>query len=36
MIHCENPRIVVFTSHHALPHYRLDGLSAHQLLLVGY
>ena len=25
VIHCENPHIVVFTSHHALPHYKLDG-----------
>ena len=33
VIHCENPHIVVFTSHHALPHYRLRRLPAHQLLL---
>ena len=25
MIHCENPAIVVFTSHHALPHWKLEG-----------
>ncbi len=33
VIHCENPNIVVFTSHHALPHYEARGLPAHQLLL---
>ena len=33
VIHCENPHIVVFTSHHALPHYRLRRLPADQLLL---
>ena len=27
------PRIVVYTSHHALPHYKLRRLPAHQLLL---
>ena len=33
MIHCENPHIVVFTSHHALPHYKLDGCRRIKLLL---
>src|ERR1700760_5164539 len=25
VIHCENARQTVYTSHHALPHYKLDG-----------
>jgi len=25
VIHCENPNIVVFTSHRALPHFKLEG-----------
>src|SRR5580704_6540286 len=25
VIHCENAHITVFTSHHALPHWKLDG-----------
>ena len=33
VIHCENPHIVVYTSHHALPRYKLARLPAHQLLL---
>lgn len=36
VIHCENPRIVVFTSHHALPHYRLDGCRHISFFSVGY
>ena len=33
IIHCENPHIVVFTSHHALPALQARRLQAHQLLL---
>jgi hypothetical protein len=36
VIHCENPHIVVFTSHHALPHYRLDGCRHVSFFSVGY
>ena len=36
VIHCENPRIVVFTSHHALPHYKLDGCKRISFFSVGY
>ena len=36
VIHCENPRIVVFTSHHALPHYKLDGCRHISFYSVGY
>src|ERR1700732_4317661 len=25
VIHCQNSHVIVFTSHHALPHYSLDG-----------
>jgi hypothetical protein len=35
-IHCQNPRIIVFTSHHALPHYRLDGCRRISFYSVGY
>ncbi len=35
-IHCENPRIVVFTSHHALPHYTLHGCRHISFFSVGY
>ena len=36
VIHCENPRIVVFTSHHAMPHYKLDGCRRISFYSVGY
>jgi hypothetical protein len=36
VIHCENPRIVVFTSHHAKPHYKLDGCKRISFYSVGY
>jgi len=36
VIHCQNPRIVVFTSHHALPHYKLDGCKRISFYSVGY
>jgi hypothetical protein len=35
-IHCENPHIVVFTSHHALPHYKLHGCRHVSFYSVGY
>jgi hypothetical protein len=36
VIHCENARIVVYTSHHALPRYRLDGCHRVSFYSVGY
>jgi hypothetical protein len=36
VIHCQNPDIVVFTSHHALPHYKLDGCRRISFYSVGY
>jgi hypothetical protein len=36
VIHCENPHIVVFTSHHALPRYRLHGCRHISFFSVGY
>jgi hypothetical protein len=36
VIHCENPHIVVFTSHHALPHYKLQGCRHISFFSVGY
>jgi hypothetical protein len=36
VIHCESPRIVVFTSHHAKPHYKLDGCRRISFYSVGY
>src|SRR5271166_4594194 len=36
VIHCENPAIVVFTSHAALPHYRLEGCRRVSFYSVGY
>jgi RTX calcium-binding nonapeptide repeat (4 copies) len=36
VVHCENPQIVVFTSHHALPHYKLDGCRHISFYSVGY
>jgi hypothetical protein len=35
-IHCENPRIVIFTSHKALPHYKLIGCKRVSFYSVGY
>jgi hypothetical protein len=36
IVHCENPRIVLYTSHHALPHYKLDGCRRISFYSVGY
>jgi hypothetical protein len=36
VIHCENPNIVVFTSHHALPHYKLRDCRHISFYSVGY
>ncbi len=36
VIHCESPGIVVFTSHHALPHYKLHGCRRISFYSVGY
>ncbi len=36
VIHCENPHIVVYTSHHALPHYKLHGCRHISFYSVGY
>jgi hypothetical protein len=36
VIHCQNPNIIVFTSHHALPRYRLDGCRRISFYSVGY
>lgn len=36
VIHCENPHIIVFTSHHALPHYKLRGCRRISFYSVGY
>jgi hypothetical protein len=36
VIHCESPNIVVFTSHHALPHYKLRGCRRVSFYSVGY
>jgi hypothetical protein len=36
VIHCENSHIVVFTSHHALPHYKLHGCKRISFFSVGY
>jgi hypothetical protein len=36
VIHCQNPSIVVFTSHHALPHWKLDGCRHISFYSVGY
>jgi hemolysin type calcium-binding protein len=35
-IHCQNPHIIVFTSHHALPRYHLDGCRRISFYSVGY
>jgi hypothetical protein len=36
VIHCESPDIVVYTSHHALPHWKLDGCQHVSFYSVGY
>jgi RTX calcium-binding nonapeptide repeat (4 copies) len=36
VIHRESPHIVVFTSHRALPHYKLDGCKRISFYSVGY
>ncbi len=36
VVHCENPQIVVFTSHRALPHYKLHGCRRISFYSVGY
>jgi hypothetical protein len=36
VIHCQNRHIVVFTSHRALPHYKLEGCRRISFYSVGY
>jgi Ca2+-binding RTX toxin-like protein len=36
VIHCENSKIVVFTSHHAKPHWKFDGCRHISFYSVGY
>ena len=36
VIHCQSPQIVVYTSRHALAHYRLDGCRRVSFYSVGY
>jgi hypothetical protein len=36
VIHCESPKIVVYTSHHALPHYKLSGCRHISFYSVGF
>jgi hypothetical protein len=36
VIHCENPQQVVYTSHHAKPHWKLDGCRHISFYSVGY
>jgi hypothetical protein len=36
IIHCESSAIVVYTSHHALPHYKLEGCRHISFYSVGY
>jgi hypothetical protein len=36
VIHCENASIVVYTSHHALSHWKLDGCQHISFYSVGY
>ena len=36
VLHCQSPQIVVYTSHHALPHYKLDGCRHISFYSVGY
>lgn len=36
VIHCQSPGVVVYTSHHALPHYKLIGCRRISFFSVGY
>lgn len=36
VVHCENPHQIVFTSHRALPRYKLDGCRRISFFSVGY
>jgi hypothetical protein len=36
VIHCENPQQVVFTSHHAKPHWKFEGCRHISFYSVGY
>ena len=36
IIHCENPHQVVYTSHHAKPHWKFDGCRHISFYSVGY
>ena len=36
VVNCENPHQIVFTSHHALPRYKLDGCKRISFFSVGY
>jgi hypothetical protein len=36
VVHCENPHQVVYTSHHAKPHWKLDGCRHISFYSVGY
>jgi hypothetical protein len=36
VIHCENPQQVIYTSHHAKPHWKLDGCRRISFYSVGY
>jgi hypothetical protein len=36
VVHCESPQVVLFTSHHALPHYQLHGCRRISFYSVGY
>lgn len=36
VIHCQNPHIIVFTSHRALPHWHLDGCRRISFFTVGH
>jgi hypothetical protein len=36
IIHCENPHQIVYTSHHAKPHWKLDGCRHVSFFSVGY
>jgi hypothetical protein len=36
VIHCQNPAIVLYTSHHALPRYKLHGCRHISFFSVGY
>lgn len=36
VVHCENPNIVVYTSHHAKPHWKFEGCRRISFYSVGY